>query len=249
MNISKMVRHAGFVTVCYLAIVLAAYTQPHSIDKVFPVEAGGTLRLSLPTGTVIVEGWEYNEVRVQAEISGSPRFLDRLEFKLDQEENDVVIVMRHRARRWFHRFDAADAKIKMNISVPYQYHARIDISAGTVTIENIDGDAIIKSSAGTITVKDIFGNVDAKTSAGTITATLLKDMGNVSLNTSTGSITIKTPEDFAGQFNLRTGIGRVECSLEHFSGSGKSLQFSLSNGGATVEAKASIGSISVITLR
>jgi hypothetical protein len=239
----------GLLTFLCIICNSLASAQPHTIDKVFTVEPGGTLRLSIPAGTVTVTGWEYNEVQVKAEMDGSPRYLDGLEFRLEQEGNDVIVNMRHRARRWFRRLESGDARIKMTIYIPYQYHARIDLSAGSAMIENIDGDAIVKSSAGTITIADVYGNVSAQTRAGTITASLLKDMGSVDLKTSTGTITIMVPEDFSGEFDLSTNIGRVESSLSTFQGSGSRLKFGHHEGAVSVSAKASIGTISVVPMR
>jgi hypothetical protein len=239
----------GLMIIVYIVCISPASAQTHTIDKVFTVEPGGTLRLSVPAGTVTVTGWEYNEVQVKAEMDGSPRYLDGLEFRLEQDGNDVIVNMRHRTRRWLRRLESVEARIKMNIHIPYQYHARIDISAGTAIVENIDGDAIVNSSAGTITIADVYGNVNAHTRAGTITASLLKDMGNVDLKTSTGTITINVPDDFSGEFDLRTDIGRVDCSLTTFQGSGNRLKFSHREGGVSVSAKASIGTISVVPMR
>ncbi len=236
-----------FITAVLLSLIVAltAIAEPHRIDKSFEVEPGGTLHLKMPAGVVLVEGWDTHEVRIQAEIAGSASYMDRLELSLNQRGNDVEIVIKHRKRRWFNGWGAEDVDIRFTIHVPYEYHTRIQVSAGTVTVDNIDGDAIVKNSAGTITIRDVFGNVEAKTSAGTITAYLLRDMGNVTLKNSTGSISILAPEDFSGTFNLRASLGKVSCSLSEFSGSGQRIQFIYNEGSGAVDAHTAIGSITV----
>ncbi len=220
--------------------------QVHSIDKSYHVEPGGTLRMNIASGNIVVRGWEYDEVRVQAEVYGSPRTLDNLELRLEQDGNDVVIRTR-RAGRQGHRSwrGYRSERIEFTIHVPYHYHVRVSVAAGRVDVDDIDGSVQVRSAAGAINITNIYGEIDADASTGSITVSLLNNPERVKLNTATGSISINVPEDINARFLLNTAVGRVRCSLPDYTGSGSRVQFTYNDGGELVQASAAVGSITV----
>lgn len=225
---------------------LSTAAQVHTIDKSYYVEPGGTLRMSIASGNIRVRGWEYDEVRVQAEVYGSPRALDNLELRLEKDGNDIVIrtqrAYRSGDRRWrYHRGE----RIEFTIHVPYEYHVRINLAAGRVDVDDMDGSVQVRSAAGVINITNIYGDIDADASTGSIKVSLLSNPGRVALNTATGSISINVPEDINARFSLNAGLGRVRCSLPDFTGSGNSLRFHYNEGGELITARTAIGSITV----
>jgi hypothetical protein len=238
----------ALISVCFL-IFISQYSvlgQVHSIEKTFEVEPGGALRARVSAGTITVRGWEYDEVQIRADVFGSARSLDTMEMRIEKEGNDIVVRTGYAGRRTFHFLrGGGDARVEFTVYVPYRYDIDMKISAGKVDIDDVDGRVSIKLSAGTITVTNVFGEIDASTSAGTINAELIDQPNRVSLRTSTGSISIAVPEEISGRFDLRTSIGRVNASLQNFSGSGTSVKFEYNNGGPLIEARASVGSIDI----
>jgi len=220
--------------------------QVHTIEKSYSVEPGGTLRMNISAGNIVIRGWEYEEVQIIAEVFGSARALDNLELRFEQDRNDVIIESRRahkRSPRGWKR--PRSERINFTINVPYHYHIRVDVAAGKVDVDDIDGSVRVRSAAGAINVSNIFGSIDANAGAGSITVSLLDNPAPVKLNTATGGITISVPEDINARFRLNTSVGRVRCSLENFTGSGSRLSFSYNEGGELVEANTSVGSIRV----
>ncbi len=222
---------------------IGVQAQVHTIEKSYSVEPGGTLRMNISAGNIVVRGWEYNEVEILAEVYGSPRALDNLELRFEQDRDDVIIRSKRVHRRSFRGRESE--RIHFTIYVPYHYHIRVNVAAGKVDVDDIDGSVQVRSSAGSIHVSNIFGPIDANASTGAINVSLLTDPGPVKLNTATGSIAITVPEDINARFVLNTAIGRVRCSLEKFTGSGNRLSFSYNDGGELVRANTAIGSIQV----
>jgi hypothetical protein len=235
-----------FLCLAILFPLSQTHAQVHSIDKSFLVESGGTLRMNVATGNIVVRGWEYDEVRVQVEVFGSPRALDNLELRLEQDGNDVVIrtqrVGQRRFRDWTrHR----NERIEFTVHVPYHYNVRVTLAAGRIDVDDIDGSVQVRTAAGSINITNIYGPIDADASTGSINVSLLNDSGSVNLNTATGSISINVPEDINARFSLNTAVGRVRCSLRNYTGSGSRIQFQYNDGGPLIKANAAIGSITV----
>ncbi len=103
--------------------------------------------MNIAAGDVIVRGWEYDEVDVRAEVYGSARTLDNLELRFEQDRDDVVIrTQRERRvpRRGWDRGYLSE-RIVFTINVPYHYHVRINISAGQVDVDHIDGNVLVRN--------------------------------------------------------------------------------------------------------
>lgn len=243
----KLIRLAVAVVMAVMLVQVYSQAQVHTIDKSFDVEPGGTLQINIRAGDIVVRGWEYNEVRVEAEVYGTARTLDNLELRLEQDGNDIVIRTRHagrhslRSMRGRHRAE----RIVFTIHVPYHYHVRTDIGAGRVDVDDLDGSVRVHSGAGSSTITNIYGTIDVNTGTGSITVSLLDNPEKVNLKTATGSIKIHVPEDINAQFSLNTAVGRVRSTLDHFKSSGSRMNFSYNEGGELIHATTAVGSITV----
>jgi hypothetical protein len=225
---------------------IAVNAQVHTIERSFETAPGGNLDLNIPAGSVLIRGWDRNEVSIAAEVYGTPRTLDAMEMRLEQDGGDVTIYVRHRTRRVLRSHGRGDReRVNFTIHVPFEYHAQLRVSAGRIDIENIDGNIHVRNTAGATNISDIFGAIDVRTNTGSISVSLMDTPGRVSLSASTGSITLFAPETVNARFVLRSSVGRVSSSLRQFTGSGNALEFDYNQGGPRIEATTAIGSITV----
>lgn len=170
----------------FLGIVLSCASlnaQVHTIDRVFVVEPGGTLRMNVSSGSIAIQGWEYNEVQIQAEVYGTPRSLHRLELRLEQDGNDVIIRTRGSKDRWIH---GRNKSIRFTIRVPFEYNVRINVGDGEVLVRDVDGHVRVRSSAGSFRISDMSGVTGSE-------STGVSWLGNVSTRTSCESIIHSLP--------------------------------------------------------
>ncbi len=132
------------IAVLFMSITVA---QVHTIDKSFLVEPGGTLHMDIAHGDVIIRGWEYDEVRVQADVYGTARILDQLEIRLEQDANDVIVRTKRTGRRRIpgRGYGSRHERIEFTVNVPYMYHVRVHFDEGRVDVDDLDGSVRVRS--------------------------------------------------------------------------------------------------------
>lgn len=132
------------IAILFMSITVA---QVHTIDKSFLVEPGGTLHMDIAYGDVIIRGWEYDEVRVQADIYGTARILDQLEIRLEQDANDVIVRTKRTGRRQIpgRGYGSRHERIQFTVNVPYMYHVRVHFDEGRVDFDDVDGSVRVQS--------------------------------------------------------------------------------------------------------
>ncbi len=126
---------------------LHAFGQVHVIEKSYEVTPGGALRMDVSAADIIIRGWQYDEVSVQAEVFGTARTLNNLELRFEQDGDDVIIRTQHartrQLRGW--RPEYRRERIVFTINAPYNYHVRVDISDGRVDVDHIDGSVQVRN--------------------------------------------------------------------------------------------------------
>lgn len=118
-------------------------------------------------------------------------------------------------------------------------------SGGSIHVDRTEGILDFRTSGGGIQLTEIAGTVSARTSGGGITARLIQVTDSVDLRTSGGSITIDLPGDGGYDLDLRGSSVRTE--LRNFSGEVERNRVigSINDGGATVRARTSGGSVRI----
>ena len=103
--------------------------------------------MDIAYGDVIIRGWEYDEVRIQADVYGTARTLDQLEIRLELEDNDVIVRTKRTGRRQIPGRGSGyrHERIEFTVNVPYMYHVRIHFDEGRVEVEDLDGSVRVHS--------------------------------------------------------------------------------------------------------
>lgn len=168
-----------------------------TIEKTFPVKAGGRLVLDLDTGGGIeIKGWDKDEVAVTAEIGGRDAEDVRVEF--DHGPRRVEVRSRCEKRR------GCSSNVRLTINLPARFDISIDSMGGAVDIEGVEGEIGGKTMGGRIDLARIKGTVDLTTMGGSVTVRDCEADGKVS--TMGGSILI---EDVKGNLKGSTMGGKV----------------------------------------
>lgn len=130
-----------------ISLVSISASQVHTIDKSFLVEPGGTLHMDITYGDVIIRGWEYDEVRIQADVYGTAKVLDQLEIRLEQDADDVIVRTKRTGRRQIpgRGYRYSSERIQFTVSLPYRYHVRIHFDDGRVDVDDLDGSVRVRT--------------------------------------------------------------------------------------------------------
>ena len=244
------------IAVVFAALALSALSAQADSDKIisrtFDVGQGGTIHLDADAGDVHVTSGGSRSVTV--EVIRHER-ADQNELTFDQKGNDVFVRSRDEerahGRHWSFSWSDSDW-ITFNIRIPSRYGVDLHTSGGSITADDIDGNAELHSSGGALKTGRVNGNLIARSSGGDIKSEGAN--GTVDLRTSGGSIEIRHAGGTAvvhtsgGNIHIEDALDTVNATT---SGGSITARFSrqprgdsrlsTSGGGVTVELAPSIG--------
>jgi DUF4097 and DUF4098 domain-containing protein YvlB len=170
---------------------------PETIEKSFPMKAGGLLVLDLRTGGEIeIAGWSKEEVAVTAEIGGRDANEVRVEFDHGSKRLEI--------RSYCDKRRGCSTRMRFTINVPERFDVSIDSKGGAVEIEGVEGKIGGKTMGGSLHLARVKGSVDLRTMGGSVTVRECEADGKVS--TMGGGILI---EDVKGNLKGSTMGGKV----------------------------------------
>jgi hypothetical protein len=230
-------------TILLLALPLTVFAQEERSEKIFPAHAGGWLELRADFGSVEVRSWPQSEVKVEVRkwVHGRHRrsaseLFEDYEIRYSQTERGVSIIAEMRG--WRRSNDGLQVEFRIN--VPRQYNLDLNTAGGSITVDDLIGEARVKTSGGSLSLGRIEGPVDARTSGGSID--LRQAKGKLFARTSGGSISVG---EVSGDVDVETSGGSIDVDgaagnlRAHTSGGGMSLR----GLHGTVDAGTSGGSI------
>lgn len=220
------------ILLAWLVLPLLAVAQEERSEKSFTVKPGGWLELRADFGSVEVTSWSKDEVKVEvtkwvegrSQRRASELFKD-YEITYNQTANGVAITakMYGGSRRWWGGNNDG-LQVEFRLSVPQKYNLDLNTAGGSISVDNLIGEARVKTSGGSLTLGRIEGPVDARTSGGSID--LRQAKGRLAAQTSGGSITVGEVD---GEVEVETSGGSISVD-----GAGGSLRAHTSGGGVTL---------------
>ncbi len=234
-----------------LFIPFVIFAQEERSEKSFSVKPGGWLELQADFGSVEVRSWPQNEVKVEVRKwvedrhhRSAKELFEDYEIRYNQTDRGVSIVAEMRGRGFFHNNDGL--QVEFRLTVPKQYNLDLNTSGGSIDVDDLVGEARVKTSGGSLSLGRIEGPVDANTSGGSIE--LRQAKGKVLARTSGGGITLG---EVSGDVDVETSGGSIEVDgaagnlRAHTSGGGVSLRGLQGN----VDASTSGGSLEAEILK
>jgi DUF4097 and DUF4098 domain-containing protein YvlB len=231
-------------------LLLVLSTQENFAQKKFsttyPASKNIRLELTNRTGTVTVEGWEKNEVKITADLEAPaanivPQNLSgtiTINVVKDNQGRDEV------------------GNINFTVKVPFTSSVNIETRMGNLTVRNVSGGLVRAhiTSEGDITLTNISANsIAAENVIGDIFFDgVLKSGGNYRLASTRGNINIRIPVNSSFRM-VATAPSTRNISLGSFSGSGfnfvsdgRRVVGQVGEGDATLNVVNQRGSISFI---
>ena len=213
------------------------------IDKTVLAKKGGTLYLTTPKGSIEVQSWDKDQVRVEVTKkadafteSGARELLADAQVFIETAEKGVAVRVESKE-------DLDDLDLEFHLSVPHVYSLDLNTSGGSIAIGDLEGQVLAKTAGGSIEVGQIKnGKVDVETAGGSITIGTVS--GTVEAETAGGSIHITRAGETIRAETSGGGIEVGEGSQGvHAETSGGSIK--IGKAGGLVEAETAGGSITV----
>jgi hypothetical protein len=184
-----------------------------TVEKSFPVNGTGVLRVETQGGEIRVTPSSDSVVRVTAKQTitadtdaEADELLKQLTLTFEQSGNDVRVFAKYAAKPAGFRIRSwPPVHVGFVITVPASFATDLNTSGGGITVGDLDGKADVRTSGGGIKLGKMGGPVDARTSGGSIT--LAEARGPVELKTSGGSIFAGR---VAGPADLSTSGGGIK---------------------------------------
>lgn len=203
--------------------IAEAATLKEPFQHTYPLAAGGTLTLENKNGSVTLEAWDRDEVRVEAEKrvkAGSEedarKIMEQIRIEVKQEAGSLRVVTRLPEKgsgllSWLGG-KSWNAGVSYKIRVP----RRVTIDAGTanggIKLAGTRGRAELETANGTITVEGAEGSFDLETVNGSIHVD--RSAGGVRAETTNGSIVVHLTEIADGEdLSFATTNGSVTLQL------------------------------------
>ena len=220
-----------------------AATLKETFKQTYPLRGGGEVEVRNTNGGITVEGWDRNEVQVEAikqvkadsdakakEVlqkiridvqAGSGQV--RIETRLPKEEGGLFKILTGNSTNY-----SVTYKIRAPRDVVANLHntnggvrlvgtrgkAVLETTNGGASVERVAGDIRMRSTNGGLSVAEASGNLDGETTNGGITAHFTEVDGDITLSTTNGGVTLKVPRDIRASVDVATSNGSIRSDLE-----------------------------------
>jgi len=192
----------------FSAAIFAAEAEKGSfIRKSFQVGQGGKLTIRADRGSIDVKTGAgdtvFIEVTREPGISSSADILEKHVVTFDHQGKDVLVKAEMPGSNggWFR---GNNLKVKYAVTVPKKYNVDLKSSGGSISVQDLEGEARSQSSGGSLKFGQIDGPVFGRTSGGSIKVT--GSTKDVDINTSGGGIEVGQVD---GNVVARTSGGSI----------------------------------------
>lgn len=227
-----------FVMLCFAAVALPAQTE---VERHQDAAADGVVDISNVSGSVLVSGWDRNEVEVTGTLERDVEKLD-----IDRRGDRVIIkvVLPRRSSR--------DSSAELTVRVPRRSTVNVETVSADITLKDVDGNADLESVSGRIEVvgarlnrlgvETVSGGIEIEAEVAAVEAEsvsgsvrLRQVQGEISVETVSGRVEIDGGEVSSLEAESVSGRVEIACSL----GSRARLRASSHSGSVTLSLPAS----------
>lgn len=197
-------------------------------------------------GSVLVHGWNQNDVLVRACIqtaAPSDSEARALASQVKIESGPGQIEPEGPSEDHRHRWD-----VSYEIWLPRESNIDVEAHNGSIGIDAVHGEIRFNTTNGSVRLNQVSGDVDGSTTNGSLKIDLAGDRWDgkgLRAETTNGSVRVSVPANYSAKFEASTVNGGVHVAFPiTVSGEiGKRLSFQLGSGGSTIEARTTNGAI------
>jgi hypothetical protein len=228
-----------------------AFAFDEVFHETYPLPAGGTFELQNVNGSVVVSGWERNEVEISAVKTArrNQDDLQRVKIEIQAQGGKVSVHTR------YPQDEGVEVTVEYRVHVPRRVIlGRVNTVNGAVRVAGVDGSGDLQSVNGDVEALDSVGRFRAHTTNGNVRLELrgLSGEGVLAAETVNGSVVLALPDGTGGDLDVRSLNGDFRSELPvALQGSLGAREFHgrLGQGGAPIRIRTVNGSVRIVTLR
>jgi hypothetical protein len=241
---------AGIVTVA--APAFAGNPNHQVFEHSYPRSPGGIYLLENVNGSVQVDGWDRDEVEVEAVKTSNAdgQDLERVKIDVDSGPRQVSVHTR------YPQGEGVEVAVEYHVHVPYRVLlGSIGTVNGSVLVRGVDGGGDLRSVNGNVEVLNSAGRFSAKTTNGNLRLELreLLDGAPMNIETVNGSVVLGLPSDAKANLKVLSMNGEFHSELPVTSTTGfpaaRAFRGKLGTGGGEISVRTINGGVRLILQR
>lgn len=184
-----------------VAIIQDAGDVVEKFEQTYPLNANGRVRVSNVNGSITVEAWDRNEVRLEAtKIADSQESMALIEIVVNAKQDFIEIETE--CKDW--NFNSNDKTRYRRAEVQYRLHVprgavlnEIETVNGSVTVSNFTNITKVSAVNGSVNANNLRGTVKLSTVNGEVKTNFerLEAGTSISLDTVNGRVNLELPSD------------------------------------------------------
>jgi DUF4097 and DUF4098 domain-containing protein YvlB len=191
--------------------------ETERLDKTFPLNPNGRISLSNVNGSITVEAWDRNEVKLEAlKVADSKERLSQVEIKIDATSDYLKISTEYGDWRNGQRTWNCNKDCRLEV----QYKLMVPRNAVLNEIETVNGSVTISNTANITNASAVNGNVKATNLRGTAKIETVNGIsevdfdsiandGKITLSTVNGKVNLLLPSDIDATLKADTVNGSI----------------------------------------
>ena len=188
--------------------------ETEKFDQTYPLNADGRVSVSNVNGSIVVEAWDRNEVKVEAtKIADSKETLADTEIKVDARPEYLAIEVN--CDSW-----KQDRSWRNNRKVEVQFHLWVPRTAVLNEIETVNGNVTVSNFVNMTKISAVNGDVNATNLRGTANLSTvngevkadfdrLENSSRISLSTVNGRVSLIIPSDSSAKIKADSLNGSI----------------------------------------
>lgn len=207
--------------------------------------SGSKLKIKNTNGRILVEGWDKNEIQIDAVVKDSP--MQRIEIEATQDSQGMSIEVRYPKQyrgstfsgfiQWnWGRLKKGVLQCDLTLHVPRKLQGSFTNVNGPITLTNLEGSIQLVSGNGDLEVRNIKGTIKGTTINGSIAVSEAE--ANVEIETTNGLIRL---DRVSGSIRANTVNGSIEAA--QLSGKDSGMSFNTVNGRVRLVLGSATGSL------
>jgi DUF4097 and DUF4098 domain-containing protein YvlB len=236
-------------------VVERSFDETERFEQSYPINADGRVSVSNINGSITVEAWDRNEVRLEAVKRAENReALDAIDLKIDSESKSFRLVVDHGKARYGDRkvWNRSVAEVQIKLTVPRGAELNeIEAVNGSVTVSNFTNITRVSAVNGEVNATNLRGTASLETVNGSVKCDFdrLDPGSKISLSTVNGRVTLALPSDLNATLRADTMNGSIDndFGLPVRKGEyvGRDLHGRVGSGGAEIKLESVNGPLTI----
>lgn len=257
----RIVNWAGAIAGVFLALLMnvamahgsdEASAVTEEFHQTYPLSANGRIELSNINGSVHINAWDQNQVKVDAvKRADDAAGLKRMEIRVDARADTVAIETRYQQDDNWNRHGEHFSEVEYTLTVPR--NARLDeikLINGALDVAGVTGEVRASCINGKLTASGLTGDARLATINGPLEANFSAVRATrIELNSVNGPVHLTLPSDAKAQIEATTVHGAIGndfgLHINNHRFVGHDLQGELGGGGGEIRLSNVNGTIDV----